>query len=652
MRVTHFGSNFIIKTLCVVGTFLIAAHSQAQFGTSLYFEDVDEHIQIPDHDSLDFRNELSIECWVKICDITSNHIMVGKEMCLTNNFSYYFSVHLGKLQFVWSPTGNCSNINIYKSKSVVIQNGECKHVAVTFTSTSVNFFVDGKAVSGEYTQGSHSNIHRGIEPMRLAIYLDKTRQWLAPLKGQLDEVRIWSNARSAADFLANKDKTLVGNEANLVAYYQMEKESVPNRVSNKATSTGTALNGTILSGNQGPYYVTTCGTLGQNNIIQIGPSVLCDNQTTTLKLSSTVVPTNFQWFRNNVPISGADKDSLVVTSPGLYKIEADGPLGTCGKIVREVDIKTQSTQGFLGPDSILCLGDSIWLEIPLSGTFNWQPNQDISSSTGESVKVWPGQNTTYYVQGTTDLGCPFSDSVLIRVIDNKLELQNDTSICESTSLLIGPLDTFQSYSWRSGQTTAQISVSTADLYHLEVVSNDGCVLSDSVRVTVDELPRVSLTGDTTVCSEDVNFLLANRSRCLTCTYRWDDGLTAAFRSITTPGTYKLVATNNCGADSASVTVSAIHCACEVYIPNAFTPNNDNMNETFGPEFCPFTEYELIVFNRWGEKIFVSDSVDIRWDGSYQNKPVQMGAYMWILRYKMKSRYETQHMMSGTVHVLK
>jgi gliding motility-associated-like protein len=68
----------------------------------------------------------------------------------------------------------------------------------------------------------------------------------------------------------------------------------------------------------------------------------------------------------------------------------------------------------------------------------------------------------------------------------------------------------------------------------------------------------------------------------------------------------------------------------VYIPNAFTPNGDGINDTFGIKGEGSFEYNLAVFNRWGEKIFESQNPGQQWDGTYKNQPVQPGEYVYQL----------------------
>jgi gliding motility-associated-like protein len=68
----------------------------------------------------------------------------------------------------------------------------------------------------------------------------------------------------------------------------------------------------------------------------------------------------------------------------------------------------------------------------------------------------------------------------------------------------------------------------------------------------------------------------------------------------------------------------------IYIPSAFTPNGDGMNDTFGVKGEGISDFHIIVYDRWGEVIFESTSARKQWDGKYKGKPVEQGTYVYQL----------------------
>lgn len=68
----------------------------------------------------------------------------------------------------------------------------------------------------------------------------------------------------------------------------------------------------------------------------------------------------------------------------------------------------------------------------------------------------------------------------------------------------------------------------------------------------------------------------------------------------------------------------------IYLPNAFSPNGDGLNDTFGPVAEGIEEMEIVIFNRWGEVVFQSSNSNHRWDGTYKGKKAPLGVYAYNL----------------------
>ena len=91
-----------------------------------------------------------------------------------------------------------------------------------------------------------------------------------------------------------------------------------------------------------------------------------------------------------------------------------------------------------------------------------------------------------------------------------------------------------------------------------------------------------------------------------------------------------------------------------YVPNVFSPDGDERNNEFEPVFtCGFDvlNYELIVYNRRGDEIFMSMNHKIGWDGTVNGTPVQQGLYPWTIRYKSSYTDETI-LLKGHVGLLR
>jgi gliding motility-associated-like protein len=78
--------------------------------------------------------------------------------------------------------------------------------------------------------------------------------------------------------------------------------------------------------------------------------------------------------------------------------------------------------------------------------------------------------------------------------------------------------------------------------------------------------------------------------------------------------------------------------CELYTPNAFTPNGDGINDKFYPStICTFDYYEFLVFNRWGGLIFKTSNQSEKWDGKFKGADCPLGVYVYFITYKFPSQ---------------
>lgn len=86
----------------------------------------------------------------------------------------------------------------------------------------------------------------------------------------------------------------------------------------------------------------------------------------------------------------------------------------------------------------------------------------------------------------------------------------------------------------------------------------------------------------------------------------------------------------------------------MYIPNAFTPNGDGINDQFGIKGEGIKDYRILVYNRWGEVIFESDTPDKLWDGTYKGQAVQQDTYV----YQVFTRSTGQRSRTGSVTLVR
>lgn len=88
----------------------------------------------------------------------------------------------------------------------------------------------------------------------------------------------------------------------------------------------------------------------------------------------------------------------------------------------------------------------------------------------------------------------------------------------------------------------------------------------------------------------------------------------------------------------------------IYVPNTFTPDGDGINDIFYAYGKDIVDFEMYIFDRWGEQLFFSDDMTIGWDGTYQGKLVQTEAYVYKLVFE--DILGEQGELYGTVNLLR
>ena len=186
----------------------------------------------------------------------------------------------------------------------------------------------------------------------------------------------------------------------------------------------------------------------------------------------------------------------------------------------------------------------------------------------------------------------------------------------------------------------KISLRSGESYFAKI--ENGCVNSSVIDFTVHDRPFFDLGMDTTIFYTESKILSPSIDiRFLPGNYLWQDGTTASTYTVTEEGKYFLEYTdmNGCvGMDSILVYVDRYR----IFVPNAFTPDGNGVNDTFGPSITgdiAGEDIEMYIYNRWGELIYTFTDLGQGWDGTYKGKKANVGVYVWILIVNGKARQD-------------
>lgn len=278
----------------------------------------------------------------------------------------------------------------------------------------------------------------------------------------------------------------------------------------------------------------------------------------------------------------------------------------------------------LGNDTTLCTGETLELYAHMPGaSYRWQ---DLTQDSVLMVQQ-PG---IYWVDVTMPCG-EFSDTVVVDYAPvPSLSWDADTLHCSEELLILNATNPQATYLWQDGSAYSSFVASQSGLYWVEVAT--GCAaVRDSIAVLVDRPPQVNLGPDTVLCLGETLLLDATVGNAA---YRWQDQSNDPQYLVDSEGLYTLRVTNACGVDRDTIAVSFRDCTCHLYVPNAFSPNNDGRNDTFAPASnCHFVRYTLTIADRWGAIIFQSDDLAAPWHGIHGGAFLPAGVYIYHLSYQ-------------------
>jgi len=343
--------------------------------------------------------------------------------------------------------------------------------------------------------------------------------------------------------------------------------------------------------------------------------------------------------------TGQTTPSITVTQSGTYWVQVTGQCSSATDTV-SVTLAPLPITDITPQDTIICAGSSVDLQASGTGSFQWSPGASLSNVQAANTTATPASTTLYYVTITSPQGCTGKDSVLVTVVaapDVDITAPN-TVVCDGGSVVLhasgaGTYQWFPAASLSNDQaaTTTATPVATT-MYHVTVTNPQGCTGTDSILITVSSIPDINITADKTAltCSDPSTRLHATGGK----SYSWqpaeycDNPFSA--NPLITPGkdtVFYVTGKNEFGCaqtDSIRITFDA---SMVTFIPNAFSPNNDGLNDYFVPRIaCDMTLQEFSVYNRFGERVYHAVNTPLKgWDGRYKGLPADLGTYFWILR---------------------
>ncbi|MEI8202803.1 MAG: gliding motility-associated C-terminal domain-containing protein [Bacteroidota bacterium] len=273
----------------------------------------------------------------------------------------------------------------------------------------------------------------------------------------------------------------------------------------------------------------------------------------------------------------------------------------------------------------------------------------------------------YYITVTDSAGCSASDTFqLIAPAPITITLTSTDVPCESvcnsviTASVQGGVGSY-SYAWSTGSSGNPITNGCFGLNYVSVTDANNCEAIKSINVNITTSFPTNFKawiGNDTL--KKIDTIYESLSAQLNSTiisgyqYQWSpsSGLNnpSVSNPIATPSgttTYYVTVTDTYGCqkvDSVKIVIEEVICDEPfIYVPNAFSPNQDNKNDVLYVRSNIITELTFLIYDRWGEKVFESHQLQQGWDGNYKGKACEPGVYVYYIdagcyakkRYKHK-----------------
>ena len=351
--------------------------------------------------------------------------------------------------------------------------------------------------------------------------------------------------------------------------------------------------------------------------LELGPDTsLCDTETITL-VAGPAGPM-YNWS------TGSTQPSITLTSSHLAWVEVSN--GYC--------VSTDTMNVVFDPlpvpmlmDRTECISETVTLDAGNPGsTYLWS-----TGATGSTIQVNEASGT-YSVQITTPENCTISDEATVTFIEFPVvELGRDTALCDGQqiSLNAGPDGTV--YTWWNASLGQTLTLQESASVWVQV-SNGYCVTRDSIDVTFNPLPQ-PIADRYVICMDEPPHRLVLDAENPECSYLWNTGSSERSIVVSDYGRYEVLITTPLDCWIEERIVVEEYCPPAMYLPAAFSPNSDGLNDLFGPIGHNLAKADLSIFDRWGELVFRGRNGDAFWDGTYGGSPAQDGVYVWVLTYR-------------------
>jgi gliding motility-associated-like protein len=412
---------------------------------------------------------------------------------------------------------------------------------------------------------------------------------------------------------------------------------------NLATSIANTYTVSYTTSGACPTATTSTVTITPSPTLTVNNPTVCAGQTATLTASGA---TNYGWVGNNLTAITGSTVYANTASTSVYTIT--GNSSGCSSVVTST-LTINPLPVVVTNFAQICPGEVAVLTTTTSipgGTYAWLPNNQTTASITES----PSTATNYTVIYTVG-GCSASAIAAVNIKPLPVLTANSGFVCSGQTIVLTASASVAggTYLWQpGGETTSSISETreTPGTYTVQYTLN-GCQVSAVSSVGINPNPEAKITSSApSIAPLDEVAVVASGGN----SYIWNTGSTTAAINVkpmeTT--TYCATVTSVDGCKSEACVEILVKEESTLYIPNVFTPNGDEINDTFYIPSYNLVNFDLKIFNRWGQLVFQTADPLTGWDGSFKGQTIS-GVYVFIL--KAKGSDGTEYKKSGHITLI-
>ncbi len=432
-------------------------------------------------------------------------------------------------------------------------------------------------------------------------------------------------------------------------------------------SAGTHLISCTATGPLGNYATTTALSItivdaSTPVISPTGPISICSGGSATLTASPGIA---YLWT------NGATTSSINATLPGTYAVSITYT-GGCSYQSNSVIINLNgSFSAAISPATaqVICPGDSVKLTATAGTSYLWS-----NGKTTQSIYAKTAAN--YTVAVTSSFGCTSVSppvNVSLKAMPASIEASSDSSCSGEGVLLTITQQSNTTYSWfdeaaggtalATGSSYATAPLAESTTFYVQLNSN-GCTSVSRFPVLAYIYPILHVDfAESQAVKADGGYAVSFQNNTPTGnnTYTWNfgDGSVNAISNEENPqhiysseGDYSVTLTvkDEFGCENSFTKNISVTVAHDLFLPSAFTPNSDGINDIFRLKGSGFVSADMLILDQWGQLIFRTNNAVVGWDGSVKGNLAPNGTYSYIVKIKLNDG--SDKVLKGNISIIK